>query len=147
MDDATRAKHATAAWESLLAGPARGRLEDELPRYLAGCRWFGGKARRVARIELIDAVPLERSRLLLLRVAYAEGDAEVYALPLELVSASEAEGVRSERAGAEVATVQVRGSPGVLFATDQEPAFARAVIGAIAQGRRFRGRAGEIVAW
>lgn len=52
--------------------------------YLVRQRWFGGKARRIARVDLVDqaALPARDLWLAFLRVEYAEGPAEVYTLPL-----------------------------------------------------------------
>ncbi len=49
---------ASRAWETVLAPGEVERLLSILPAYLAGRRWFGGKARHIARVELVDALPV-----------------------------------------------------------------------------------------
>jgi 1,4-alpha-glucan branching enzyme len=137
-------------WESVLEGPARGELEATLPRYLAGQRWFGGKARRIARVELLDAVPAGdagAARIALVRVQYEDVAPEVYALPLAFAAGPHAEELERASPGDVVARLDAGGTAGLLHAADRDAAFARAVLDAIARGRAVAGRAGELVAW
>ena len=56
---------------------------DVLPRWLPTRRWFGGKARAISRVEIEAAVPIcELHRVLVVRVEYASGEPERYAVPL-----------------------------------------------------------------
>jgi len=48
-------------WEKILEDVARERFEEILPAYLGRCRWFGGKAREIQRIQILDAVPVKES--------------------------------------------------------------------------------------
>src|SRR5579862_868116 len=70
----------------------RPRLPLELPAYLAGRRWYGGKARRIHSIELLDLVPLHTGQLeaflLLAKVEYEIGTSETYVLPLFIADES-----------------------------------------------------------
>jgi trehalose synthase-fused probable maltokinase len=148
--DAVPALVTPRAWEGVLDAATRAALEPALPRYLAGARWFGGKARDLRRVEIVDAVPVpmapREAHLALLRVSYAEGHPEVYALPLAFASGAHADEVRA--AGrAEVAPLEAGGERGVLYAADRERGFARALVGAIAQGKSFAGAEGELAAW
>ena len=61
--------------------------------YLARQRWFGAKARRIARVRLRDqaVLPGRGLWLALLQVEYAEGPAETYALPLAAAGDASAE--------------------------------------------------------
>jgi maltose alpha-D-glucosyltransferase/alpha-amylase len=64
----------------------RSRLPLELPAYLAGKRWYGGKARRIHSIDLIDLIPLQTGQLdafvALAHVEYDIGTGENYVLPM-----------------------------------------------------------------
>jgi maltose alpha-D-glucosyltransferase/alpha-amylase len=70
----------------------RPRLPLELPAYLAGRRWYGGKARRIHSVELLDLVPLHTGQLeaflLLAKVEYEIGTSETYVLPLFVADSS-----------------------------------------------------------
>jgi 1,4-alpha-glucan branching enzyme len=149
---ASLAKLSTAGrWATVLREPARAGLEAALPRWFAGRRWFGGKARRVDRIELLDVAPVaageDAPRLALLRVVYGEGDPEVYALPLAFAPGAQAAVVRAADPGAAIARLEAGGEEGLLYAADRDPSFARALLAAIGEGRRFPAEAGEVVAW
>jgi 1,4-alpha-glucan branching enzyme len=138
-------------WPSALRPPARAQLERELPRHLANARWFGGKARHLVRAEILDAVPLgpggELAQLALVRAHYGEGPSETYALPLAFAPAGRMERVLSESPGAAIALLRAAGGQGLLHAADRDPAFGRALLAAIAEGRRLPGGEGELVAW
>ena len=91
-------RRTSGGWDAVFRGAAREKLEGALPRYLATCRWFGGKARRVRAVEIVDAVPLEASRLVVLRVSYAAGAPELYALPLAFAAEETDEAARARAA-------------------------------------------------
>jgi maltose alpha-D-glucosyltransferase/alpha-amylase len=66
---------------------ARKALETRiLPAYLPEQRWYGGKARKIRKLQLRDWIPLSRGAtatvLLLIEVIYHEGADELYILPL-----------------------------------------------------------------
>ncbi len=77
---------AVDGWEELVLGAGREELEEILPAYLHGRRWFGGKARRVLSTRIVDAIAVPYggawAYLALIRVEYAVGESETYALPL-----------------------------------------------------------------
>ncbi len=55
--------------------------------YFRSCRWFGGKARPLRGVHLLDAVPLGETtagRLALFRADYADGPSETYLVPLQI---------------------------------------------------------------
>jgi trehalose synthase-fused probable maltokinase len=58
----------------------------QLPAFLKAQRWFGGKARQISGVELIDAVPLNgdgaNAVLSLVNVKYVEGEEETYSVPI-----------------------------------------------------------------
>jgi maltose alpha-D-glucosyltransferase/alpha-amylase len=79
--------HIPAPWETVLEGENRKRLEEEiLPGYLMGCRWFGGKARTIRKVQVVEDIPMTKdsdvSHVLFLQVNYTEGAQEFYLLPV-----------------------------------------------------------------
>jgi trehalose synthase-fused probable maltokinase len=138
-------------WEGVLDERARSSLEPVLPAYLATRRWFGGKARTVRRVEILDAVPVPMrprdARFALLRVAYGDGDPEIYALPLAFAAGAHADEVRRASPGHDVAALVAGGERGVLYAADREPGFARSLLEAIGRGARLEGAGGALVGW
>ena len=79
--------HTPTHWETVLEGENRERLEEEiLPRYLMGCRWFGGKAKTIRKVQIVEDIPMMKdsdvSHALFLQVKYTEGAQELYLLPV-----------------------------------------------------------------
>lgn len=66
-----------------------GRLKEQLPAilpdFLKGQRWFGGKSRGIAGISVLDVIPIHCEALpayvVLTRISYRDGVAEMYSLP------------------------------------------------------------------
>ena len=46
------------AWDQVIIGSAKAALEKILPRYLQNRRWFGGKARKIRSVKIIDAIAM-----------------------------------------------------------------------------------------
>ena len=60
---------------------------DELARWIAGQRWFGGKTRRITGITVDDSIELGAGALHVLGVALDDGDVQRYAVPLARAAA------------------------------------------------------------
>jgi maltose alpha-D-glucosyltransferase / alpha-amylase len=69
-------------------------LPSQLPAYLMNQRWFGGKARAIRSVDVLDVVPIplpqqnQHALLLIISVQYAAGVGEGYALPVLRQAAS-----------------------------------------------------------
>jgi trehalose synthase-fused probable maltokinase len=61
-------------------------LLSQLPSFLAAQRWFGGKARQIAAIDIVDAILISgtepKSIVLTVAVKYSEGKGETYSIPI-----------------------------------------------------------------
>ncbi|BDG01305.1 1,4-alpha-glucan branching protein GlgB [Anaeromyxobacter oryzae] len=138
------------AWPDALRAPTCAALEAALPAWLVAHRWFGGKARHVRAVAVLDAVPVEAGadapRIALLRVSYDEGEPEVYAVPVALVRGRRADEVLAAWPDAALAEVHAGADAGLLHAADRDPALARALLAAIREGRRLTGDGGALVA-
>ncbi len=88
---------AESAAQSFDTPAGRASLESEsLPGYVQASRWFGGKARQPRRFVIEESIALaegDASRLILLKVEYAQGQAETYLLPLKVEISGNGEGV------------------------------------------------------
>ena len=117
-------------------GELRAQLEREvLPDYVAGCRWFGGKARephgyRVCEAVAVSAEP-DAARLVLVEIAYASGAPDTYLLPLQIANGARAEAVEREAPQAVVARFR---EGGVLFDAVHDADFRAALFALIARG-------------
>jgi maltose alpha-D-glucosyltransferase/alpha-amylase len=74
--------------ESFLAALHAG-LPQILPEYLLHRRWFGGKARKILSVEVLDVVPIvpiddqtSRGYLVLVQIRYESGPGDTYDIPL-----------------------------------------------------------------
>jgi trehalose synthase-fused probable maltokinase len=67
-------------------------LLSQLPAFLAGQRWFGGKARQILGVDIIDAIPMgsdgPKAIVLMVTVQYREGAGETYSIPVIPVTQS-----------------------------------------------------------
>jgi maltose alpha-D-glucosyltransferase/alpha-amylase len=138
-------------WTSVLEGRQRSRLEDDiLPAYLKGVRWFGGKARKLQRVKIVEIIPLDKeesaARLLLLETSYTEGPPDTYLLPITFAVGDRASQIVTEVPHAAVARLTVDETPGLLFDAVHDEWFRANLLGMLAAKRRHRGRAGELVA-
>ncbi|HXX36898.1 MAG TPA: maltose alpha-D-glucosyltransferase [bacterium] len=142
----------TRGWAGVFEGPARSLLEDALAAYLRARRWFGGKARRARSALILDTVRIpyggETAYLTLIQVQYAEGDPDVYALPLTFGTRDRVPQLRRDPAQAAVARLRVGGddTDGVLFDAFLDTAFCAALLDMIRRRQHLRGAAGELVA-
>ena len=60
--------------------------KHNFPDYLLKQRWFGGKARKIASVDVIDTLPIPvgggNAFIFIASVHYADGADEFYAIPL-----------------------------------------------------------------
>ncbi len=133
-------------WESVLNKHAKTALERVLPDFLRAQRWFGGKARPVQLASIDDAVPIPYdstvAHVALVRVHYAQGAPETYALPLAFVPEPEAARVETENPQSVVARLSAQGREGVLVTPMREHGFRHALLGAIGSGKSFKSDSG-----
>ncbi|PTY02134.1 maltose alpha-D-glucosyltransferase [Opitutaceae bacterium EW11] len=137
-------------WERILDEPGRARLDEILAGYVQQRRWFGGKARELRGIELVDAIGVPTSRgpayLALLNAEYATGDPEVYVLPLARAPQAEAEALVRERPNAGIARLrEADGSETLLFDAMADRAFPRALLDCMEAGTTLSGHHGSLV--
>jgi maltose alpha-D-glucosyltransferase/alpha-amylase len=126
-------------WQRILTPRHSARLAQLLPDYLVSCRWFGGKGRRINRIEIEDVVHLGNGHvvLTLLYVTFTEGEAETYVLPLSFAAESdESEFIRSLPVHAVVARMNADGETGVLYDAVHAPDTGKLFFDVIAKRRR-----------
>jgi maltose alpha-D-glucosyltransferase / alpha-amylase len=88
-------------WQKLLDGEETERFEEAvLPDYVQSCRWFGGKARTLRGLKVIEKLPLPgidpTPHLLLLEASYLDIAPEIYLLPLQLSSGDRARQIAQE---------------------------------------------------
>jgi maltose alpha-D-glucosyltransferase / alpha-amylase len=148
--------HVSGTLENLFIGETKVALEAILPTYLKARRWFGGKARRMTSVRLLEAIPVRfepsAAFVTLLQVSYAEGDPDIYILPLTAAFGDHATRMQEGFPHPLLANIQltVRGEPegavGILYDALYEKSFTTLLLDLIVRHRRLRGVNGEIVA-
>ncbi len=138
---------APQGWETLLSG--QGDLERVLATYLPTCRWFRGKARRISKVRLTEAVPLEGAsgaQLAFVRVDYVQEDPETYLLPLALADLEMGQKLIEDQYQATIARVAMGDESGVLYDASYSDTFARDLLALFSNKNHPRGSDGEISA-
>lgn len=140
-----------ASWEGALEGENRATLEALLPDYLRSCRWFGGKARDIAGLSILEAVPVpgeeHGARIANVRVSYTEGEAQTYVLPLNFAPAERAMQLQESVPQAIIARLNVAGQEGVLYDGTWDADFARLLLEAIKGSRESGSGDRTLVGW
>jgi maltose alpha-D-glucosyltransferase/alpha-amylase len=140
----------SGAWEAVFEPSARPALEAVLPRFLKPRRWFAGKARQVASVEIFEAIPIPATLpldyVILIKVGYTEGGPDEYVLPLSFNSTEAAEGVMRKFPGAIVARLTCKEEEGILYEALAGKSLSVALLEAIVHRWRLGGVAGSILA-
>ncbi|HYM96749.1 MAG TPA: maltose alpha-D-glucosyltransferase, partial [Candidatus Sulfotelmatobacter sp.] len=129
-------------WEAALVGASKERLETVLLGYIRQRRWFAGKARRLKSATIADVVGIPghegTAYITSVVVGYAEGDPDMYLLPLAYANAAEAPHIIERWPGSAIAWIGNHddGARGLLYDALGPPNFAEALLGAIARHRR-----------
>src|ERR1700693_5282371 len=146
-------------WESALTGASKERLEGVLLGYVRNRRWFAGKARRLKSAVISDVIPVPGAvggaYLTAVVISYAEGDPDTYQLPLAYANQAEAQHILERWPHSAIAWIRVlqkagavapgEDGRGLLYDALGPPAFAEAVLGAIARRRRATGGKGILI--
>ena len=135
-------------WTAVFSGSANDRLSRLLPEYLLSRRWFAGKARRPRSVTINDrlTIPYDGSsaQLLILRVEYADGEPDLYALPLVFATGERAQDISNYMPHAILARLTADGEEGLLYDAMWDPAFGQALVRLISGRGRVRGQHGTI---
>lgn len=124
----------------MLDGPSRAALErTALPEFLRAQRWFGGKAREIGAVRVIDWGRLPTAPVafaVVLEVAYADGEPDLYFVPLAVAAGPDAA----------VAVARLTGPAGEAVLCDAltDDAVGAALLTVVGCGREFPTRSGCI---
>src|SRR5690242_1453698 len=86
-------------WVRLFEGETARDVIPVLADILQTRRWFGGKARRIKEVRILDCIPIptdSTQTLLLIRVEYGDAGTETYTLPVTAAFGEEAERIRRD---------------------------------------------------
>lgn len=142
----------SGSWEEIFRGKTREKFEDEiLPQYITGCRWFGGKARKIRQIRIMEKIPIGKdsslTQLLFVKVLYTEGLADVYLIPISFVSGIEAEKIIEEKPYIIVARIKTGKTDGIIFDGIYNDVFRKEMLVQIAGRHVVRGMRGQLASY
>ncbi|HBG06998.1 MAG: maltose alpha-D-glucosyltransferase [Geobacteraceae bacterium GWC2_58_44] len=141
---------ATVTWENMLRGGGLRQLEQSvLPEYLKKCRWFQGKSRIVARVALVEKLPVDIDGssviVTLIEVSYTEGSTETYLLPLHFLPLDAGgDAILGEAPGAAISRLKVDDRAGVLYDGIFNGHFRSALFEMIARRKGVRSEGGRL---
>jgi maltose alpha-D-glucosyltransferase/alpha-amylase len=139
-------------WDNVFRGNAKGSLEEVLPSYLRGRRWFGGKARSIKSAKIREAIPVgngsSEAYVTLVQVDYIEEDGETYALPLAYATGEQADRVVHDYPQAALIRIHVKdlAETGIIYDALVDKDFAEGLLEMIVRRRRPRGTGGGLIA-
>ncbi|MFW6067442.1 MAG: maltose alpha-D-glucosyltransferase [Myxococcota bacterium] len=139
----------STTWTNVLKGKARSALESALPGWIAERRWFRGKARKVKRASLTDAIGVGKSddegQLLLVDLEYADGGSETYVVPVAFSGGETAEHLEDEHPELVICRLNVRGGEaGVLHDALATGGLADGLIRLFGRRRTVSGQRGQL---
>jgi maltose alpha-D-glucosyltransferase/alpha-amylase len=136
----------------ILEEKSREKLEaNVLPAYIKQRRWFGGKAREIRQLQIIEDIPIETNstavHLLFLEVHYTEGLSEIYLLPVSFAVAEKAKALTDSFQTGVIARLNVGDTEGILYDGVYNQEFRQQMFRMIAKKAKLRGRQGELIAY
>ncbi len=138
-----------AQWEDVASGRNLRVLEDSVFRaYMPQCRWFGGKARTIQRMRVVETVEIpsvpQSSYLIVVEVSYTEGLPEMYQLPLAFATGDEETSLRQNCPLSILAKISVSRKSGILYDASYGESFRQAVYRMFARKRRVKNGEDEL---
>jgi trehalose synthase-fused probable maltokinase len=143
MDETMSAPSRSSVWIRLQDG-----LQQALPDFVKGRRWFGGKTRSIRSVEITDVIPISlpaiAAAIVIAHVNYVEGPSETYTVPLlEEVAADRTSPAKDDNT--RIRFRDAEGAEHIFSDALSNPALLETFLDAISEGRRFSGRVGELV--
>lgn len=134
-------------WASLVSGVGRATLVTRiLPEYLLHRRWFAGKGRTIARVDLAEHVelpdPLGGWLLCIVEVQFEGGEVQRYFLPLAIAWESVADDPLVQLLPSTLCRVRKNSRVGVLYDALTDADMVRRLLGAMNEGLELAASAG-----
>lgn len=113
---------------------------EVLPKYLQRCRWFGGKARTIQRVNILSMPALAAGKqdffFLICEVEYNEGLPELYQAPMAFMAAKTAKKEKLPDL-AVIANLTSAGKKGKLIDAVYSPAFRDLLLAQMVEGKTY----------
>ena len=141
-------------WDSLLKSRDKIQLEEILPVYLKGRRWYGGKSKKIKSLKIDEIIPINSNKnqayLTMVRIDYSDRDPEVYTLPLTFASGDRKTEILNTMASTIVVGIKIHNkgtdTEGILYDAMAEPWFCSAILELIQRRRIIKTKEGVLAA-
>ncbi|HEV3332908.1 MAG TPA: maltose alpha-D-glucosyltransferase [Bryobacteraceae bacterium] len=134
--------------EELFEPRARKCLETTvLPEFLPKQRWFGGKARTIESIRVVDWAWIQRdpaAAIAVIEVHFADGGSDLYNAPMGIAVGRSGEELREARPDAVMCGINVGGEMGVLYDAMAHDGVCQALLQAVEQNQKLTTQTGVI---
>lgn len=138
------------SWKELFVGRSLDTLETALlPPYYKSVRWFGGKARNIIRVRVLDTVPvagMDNTAFVITEVHYASGENERYQIPVTFVPLEKGDLTDEAFQRHAIARVELGDMQGYLVDAALDEAFRAHLLDLILHKEKWPGSAGKIAA-
>ncbi|SIR16485.1 maltose alpha-D-glucosyltransferase [Pontibacter lucknowensis] len=125
-------------------------LENKLlPPYVMNRRWFGGKARTIQRMQVVNNMPMTAGRfaasLLFIEVSYNEGLPELYQLPIAFTSGEQEEELIASQPNSVIARLTMDGKEGILYDAVYSEDYRQLLLNLMAKRKSIKVDSAELV--
>jgi maltose alpha-D-glucosyltransferase / alpha-amylase len=124
-------------------------LKKVMPFYINKCRWFGGKARKIQDIDVIEKTAIDHGKQrffwLLLEIKYTEGLPEFYQLPIALAKEDEEEELREMSHQAIICSVKNDDEPGFVYDAVYSDEFRKALFSLMRKKKKIKSNGSDII--
>ncbi len=121
-----------------------------LPSYITRRRWFGGKARTIQQMQVVNSIPFPIGKtagaaMLFIEVNYNEGLPELYQLPMAFAAGDEEKELRQQQPNSIIARATIDGNEGILYDALYSENFRQELLTLMAKGKSVTHEQGELI--
>ncbi|MGK7393490.1 MAG: maltose alpha-D-glucosyltransferase [Candidatus Cyclobacteriaceae bacterium M3_2C_046] len=117
-------------------------IEKLLSNYIMNCRWFGGKARPIQTINVVERINFtyqkENFSWIIFEVRYIEGLPEMYQIPLAFAIHEYEEELRNNSPKGVISAITIGADTGILFDAVYSPIFQEALFSFIIKKKKIK---------
>jgi maltose alpha-D-glucosyltransferase / alpha-amylase len=137
-----------SSWEEVFATRNKKLLQDRIfPKYFKHCRWFGGKARVIQKMEITQNIPIpvkeEDASILIIEVSYNEGLPETYLLPISFYEQEDERDFRRNCPQSVIASISMKGKRGYLFDAVYSDVFRESIFNMMLKRKKLKAENGH----
>ncbi|MFA0963996.1 maltose alpha-D-glucosyltransferase [Roseivirga sp. BDSF3-8] len=147
--DAKEQEFAFKSWDFIGTEKGVQQIEQEvLPYYLPRTRWYGGKARVIQSINVLETIPMpfdgDKAWLYIFEVNYTEGLSEIYQLSLAFIGGHIEKELRDTFGRGVIGQAKVGDREGVIYDAAYSDAFRKSLFSLFAKKKKVKAKGGEL---